>query len=369
MSRTTSHELPKPPPGVLTEVHAFLQSLGAPAYRYQQLVSAFQRGAQSFDDVRDVPGELRQKLVAHFGPTVIPLEVETVRAGEQVEKVLFRTRSGARIETVLSRYRAGWSSVCVSTQAGCGLACSFCATGAMGLDRNLSVDEICAQVVHRRWGAEPGGAPKSVAFMGMGEALANPNLLASLRVLTAPGYGGLSPRRFTVSTVGLAPALARLTEEQPQVTITLSVHSPFSEERARLIPLERRFSLEENLALLDRHVLHARRKTYLAYLLIDGLNDSEAHLAALARLVRRRSRPELFHVSVIRYNAAFGADPSYRTPSSLKVDEFVRGLHRLGIKATRRQQFGADIDAACGQLHAESLVRLGRRRPPGGSPD
>jgi 23S rRNA (adenine-C8)-methyltransferase len=367
MRRSTLHELPNPPPGVLAEVHSFLHSLGTPAYRYHQLVSAFQRGAQSFHEVRDLPNELRQQLVARFGPTVLPLEVETVRAAEQVEKVLFRTRSGARVETVLSRYRAGWSSVCVSTQAGCGLACSFCATGAMGLDRNLSADEICAQVVHRRWSSEPGGVPNSVAFMGMGEALANPNVLTALSVLTTPGYGGLSPRRITVSTVGLAPALARLTEEHPQVTLTLSVHSPFPEQRAQLIPLERRFSLEENLSILDRHVLRARRKTYLAYLLIDGLNDSEAHLAALARLVQRRSRPELFHVSVIRYNAAFGADPSYRAPSAPSVDDFVMRLQRLGIKATRRQQFGADIDAACGQLHAKSLLRIGPRRPSGGT--
>jgi 23S rRNA (adenine-C8)-methyltransferase len=365
MRRSTVHERPNPPPGILTEVHSFLRSLDVPGYRYHQLVSAFQRGAQSFSEVHDLPSALRQQLATRFGPTVLPLEIETVRTGEQVEKVLFRTRSGARVETVLSRYRAGWSSVCVSTQAGCGLACSFCATGAMGLDRNLSADEICAQVVHRRWSAEPGGAPKSVAFMGMGEALANPSLLAALSVLTTPGYGGLSPRRITVSTVGLAPALAALTEAHPQVTLTLSVHSPFPEQRAQLIPLERRFPLEENLAILDRHVLRARRKTYLAYLLIDGLNDTEAHLAAFARLVQRRSRPELFHVSVIRYNAAFGADPSYRAPPSAKVDDFVARLQRLGIKATRRQQFGADIDAACGQLHAETLLRLGRRQPSG----
>ncbi|GEN13234.1 23S rRNA (adenine-C8)-methyltransferase [Myxococcus fulvus] len=360
-----AHELVHPPPGILAEVHAFLHGLGAPAYRYHQLVTAFQRGAQGFEEVRDLPGDLRRQLVSRFGPTVLPLEVESVRTGEQVEKVLFRTRSGARVETVLSRYRAGWASVCVSTQAGCGLACSFCATGALGLERNLSADEICAQVVHQRWSSGPGGAPKSVAFMGMGEALANPNVLTALSVLTSPGLGGLSPRRITVSTVGLAPALQALTEAHPQVTLTLSVHSAFPEQRAQLIPLERRYSLEENLAILDRHVVRARRKTYLAYLLIEGVNDSEDHLVALGRLVQRRTRPELFHVSVIRYNAAFGADPSFRAPVSSKVDDFVAGLHRLGVSATRRQQFGADIDAACGQLRAESMARLGRRRPTG----
>lgn len=126
MRRSTVNELPHPPPGILAEVHSFLRGLGAPLYRYHQLVTAFQRGAQSFHEVRDLPSDLRQQLVARFGLTVLPLDVEAVRTGEQVEKVLFRTRTGARVETVLSRYRAGWSSVCVSTQAGCGLACPLC---------------------------------------------------------------------------------------------------------------------------------------------------------------------------------------------------------------------------------------------------
>ncbi|AKF05402.1 radical SAM protein [Sandaracinus amylolyticus] len=349
--------LPTPPPGtVLADVYAHLASAGAPPYRYHQLVLALQRGAQRFDDVSELPRSLRDALTARFGPTVLPLELVAVRSAEQVEKVLFETRSGARLETVRSRYRAGWSSVCVSTQAGCGLGCSFCATGAIGLARNLTADEICAQVVHRRW-----AAPDSVAFMGMGEALANPHVFTALELLTTPGYGGLSPRRITVSTVGFAPSLERLTREHPQVTITLSVHSPFPAQRAELVPLERRFSLAENLAILDRHVVAVRRKVYLAYLLIAGVNDSEDHLRALAQLVTSRARPELFHVSVIRYNDASGADPSHRAPSAQRVDDFVAQLRALGVRATRRQQFGASIDAACGQLHARSLLR--NRRP------
>ncbi|WP_236606950.1 23S rRNA (adenine(2503)-C(2))-methyltransferase RlmN [Sandaracinus amylolyticus] len=354
--------LPTPPPGtILADVHAHLARAGAPPYRYRQLVLALQRGAQRFDDVGELPRSLRDELSARFGPTVLPLELVTVRSAPQVEKVLFETRSGARLETVLSRYRAGWSSVCVSTQAGCGLGCSFCATGALGLSRNLSADEICAQVVHRRWQSAAAAAPDSVAFMGMGEALANPNVFTALQLLTTAGYGGLSPRRITVSTVGFAPSLERLTREHPQVTITLSVHSPFPAQRAELVPLERRFSLAENLAILDCHVVAVRRKVYLAYLLIAGVNDSDDHLQALVQLARSRARPELFHVSVIRYNDASGADPSHRAPSSERVDDFVSRLRAAGVRATRRQQLGASIDAACGQLHARSLLR--DRRP------
>ena len=350
--------LPNPPPGTrLAKIHEHLKSIGAPAYRFRQLVNSLhQPGVETFEDVRELPGVLRQELTEHFGRTVLPLDPVAIQSAEQVEKVLFETPSRVRLETVLSRYRAGWSSMCVSSQAGCGLGCTFCATGAIGLVRNLAADEIYAQVMYPHWRKDGGTLPASVAFMGMGEALANPHVFGALQLLTAAGYGGLSPRRITVSTVGFAPNLARLTNEQPQITITLSVHSPFPDQRAELIPLESRFALAENLAILDEHVVSVRRKVYLAYLLIAGVNDTAEHLEALAELVASRSRPELFHVSVIRYNEASGADPSYRAPSTEHVAKFVAGLLARGVHATRRRQFGASIDAACGQLHARYLL-------------
>ncbi|WP_207954175.1 radical SAM protein [Saccharopolyspora elongata] len=333
-----------------------LAEAGAPAFRFRQLIDAWQNStAETFAEVHVLPAALRAELAERFGPrmhTLTPLEVQH---GEQVEKVLFASDTGARIETVVSHYRAGWDSMCVSSQAGCGLGCTFCATGAVGLVRNLSADEIASQVMHPHWTRTGLPRPTSVAFMGMGEALANPHLFDALTLLTDPGYAGMSPRRLTVSTVGVAPNLARLVEQHPQVTITLSVHSPFPQQRARIIPLEDRFSLARNLDILDRHAAASRRKVYLAYLLIAGVNDSDDHLAAVAELVRRRSRPELFHVSVIRYNEATGAVPGYRAPSSRRVDEFVNGLIARGVNATRRRQLGADIDAACGQLHAKYL--------------
>ncbi len=350
--------LPQPPPGTrLAAIADHLAHANAPAYRFRQLLAAIaRRDVRTFDDVRDLPAPLRRELAARFGPDVLPLRPVAVQSAPQVEKVLFETEAHVRFETVLSRYRAGWTSLCVSSQAGCGLGCTFCATGAVGLMRNLTADEIFAQVMHPHWASGGARLPESVAFMGMGEALANPHVFAALELLTARGYGGLSPRRITVSTVGFAPALERLTREQPHVTLTLSVHSPFPDERARLIPLESRFPLGESLEILDRHVADIGRKTYLAYLLIDGVNDRAEHLDALARLVAERSRPELFHVSVIGYNEAAGADPGYRAPSAGRVRAFVDGLLVRGVRATRRRQFGAAIDAACGQLHARYLL-------------
>ena len=277
-----------------------------------------------------------------------------VQRDEQVEKVLFASDSGARIEAVVSHYRAGWDSMCISSQAGCGLGCTFCATGAVGLIRNLTADEIVAQVMHPRWTQAGLPRPASVAFMGMGEALANPHMFDALTLLTDQAYAGMSARRITVSTVGFAPNLERLVNEHPQVTITLSVHSPFPNQRKQIIPLEERFPLARNLDVLDRHAATSRRKVYLAYLLIAGVNDSDDHLAALAKLIHERSRPELFHISVIATMRL--PEPFPSIAHLVKSGGRVRaGLIARGIHATRRRQFGAGIDAACGQLHANYL--------------
>lgn len=342
---------PNPPPaGRLEALRAFLDAHGAPPYRFRQISDALHQGRVArFEDLHALPASLRTALTDHFGSSIVPLRLVAVQRADAMEKALFETTSGARFESVLTRYRRGWTSLCVSSQAGCGLGCTFCATGAVGLRRNLSVDEIHGQVVHPVW---RGHRPDSVAFMGMGEALANPRLLDALNRLRDTGF---SPRRITVSTVGLAPRLRQLTTTQPQVTVTLSVHSPFPDQRAELIPLERRYPLAENLDVLDRHVVTSRRKAYLAYLLIDGVNDSSAHATELARLVRARARPELFHVSLIAYNPATGADPTFAPPSRRTVDAFLAQLRASGVRATRRRQAGAEVDSACGQLHARYL--------------
>lgn len=354
--------LPNPPSGSrYAALQGFLAEAGEPSYRLRQLLRAVHtRGLTEFADMSELPRQLRQRLAGSFGPSLLDLRAVASQTGNQVEKVLFESASGARIETVHARYRPGWTSLCVSTQVGCGLGCTFCATGAVGLVRNLTADEICDQVLHFRarqgTASEGQGQVDSVAFMGMGEALANPHTFAALDLLTGKDYHAMSPRRVTVSTVGFAPGLQRLVEEHPQVNVTLSVHSPYDDERAKLIPLQQRFPLAGCVDILDRHVAATRRKAYLAYLLIDGLNDSDAHANALAGLVGRCSRPELFHVSLIPYNEAAGVAADYRRPSDARVQAFLRGLRRHGIHVTKRQQFGGDLDAACGQLHARYLA-------------
>lgn len=360
MNRKISNEMLSNPPngGILSDMHSFLKQMRLPNFRYRQLVHSLQNGVEYFDDINELPIKVRESLKSEFGQTPLPLSLAAKHASNQVEKILFQTQSGSKIETVLSHYREGWKSMCISSQSGCGLGCTFCATAAMGLMKNISVDEICAQVFHPYWKHQ---LPNSIAFMGMGEALANPNTLTAIDVLTNKAYGGISTRRITVSTVGFAPNLESLINQFPQVSITLSVHSPFSEQRAELIPLEKRFSLSENLKILDKYVQTYKRKVYLAYLLIDKVNDSKEHLNGLINLIKLQARSELYHVSVIRYNPAFGANPLYQQPTLKNLSMFVQGLNDKGIHATRRTQFGSEIDAACGQLHVEYEMRKSNR--------
>ena len=263
---TTSAMYPNPPTGgVLADIKAYLKATDIPDYRFKQIVHSLQHGTEYFEDVKELPKSIRQKLKAKFGETPLPLKPAAIHSAQQVEKVLFETKTGAKIETVLSRYRKGWTSMCISSQAGCGLGCTFCATAALGLVKNLTADEICAQVFHKHWNNQ---LPDSIAFMGMGEALANTNIFTALEAFTSKGYGGLSQRRITVSTVGFAPNLERLVKQFPQVNITLSIHSPFSEQRAELIPLEKRFSLQDNLKILDYYIKSLTAKfTLLIYYL------------------------------------------------------------------------------------------------------
>lgn len=345
------HHLPNPPPrSRYYEIARFLHDHGAPPYRIRQIVHAVvYRGVHDFDRMAELPRPLRDSLAATFGPRFTTLQATAEQHSDHVHKTLLTSPRGGQIESVFLDYPGGWSSLCLSSQVGCGLGCTFCATGALGLTRNLTADEIIDQVLlaERR--------PDSVAFMGMGEPLANPHTLDALELLTDPGYLGFSPRRLTVSTVGFLPGMHHLVERHPRVVLTLSVHSPFDDERRELIPLNDRFPVADCLHVLDRHVARTHRRAYLAYLLIDGVNDSAGHARALARLVNSCTRPDLFMLSVIPFNTAEGLPVEFRPPRPSVVRRFLTELRHHGIHAVRRNQFGGDIDAACGQLAARDL--------------
>ncbi|MNC07452.1 Ribosomal RNA large subunit methyltransferase Cfr [compost metagenome] len=337
-------------------IKQILSGLKEPAYRYKQITDAiFRQRIAEFERMSMLPRTLRDVLIRELGTSINTITPVAEQKSRQVSKLLFALNGGEHIEAVRLSYKKGWESYCISSQCGCGFACRFCATGSIGLKRNLTADEITGQLLYFYLKGHP---LDSVAFMGMGEALANPHLFEALQLLTDPQLFGLGQRRITVSTIGILPGMARLAEEFPQINLTFSLHSPFDEERSRLMPINERYPLGEVLEKLDRHIRLTGRKVYIAYILLRGINDSDGHAEAVARLLRGRGDWEhLYHVTLIPYNHSEATRESYGQADGSRVRRFLAVLKSGGVQASVRTQFGSDIDAACGQLYASEKLK------------
>lgn len=324
-----------------------------PDYRYRQICEAvFRQRLSRFQEMTVLPGELRQKLEQALGETVLTLRPAKESRSDQAEKVLFALpgQEGA-VEAVHLRYKKGWDSYCISSQAGCRFGCKFCATGAMGTCRDLTSGEILDQLLYFYL---KGCTLSSVSFMGMGEPFANPRLFEALRLLTDPKLFGLSQRRITVSTVGVIPGIHRLTAEWPQVNLAYSLHAPTGKLRETLMPVEKKWPMEQVLEALDGHIRKTRRRVFLAYTLLRDVNDSPSHARELARLLRRHGETlPLYHVDLIPYNETDHARAVFQAPRHGDSERFESLLRQEGISCSVRTQFGANISAACGQLRGD----------------
>lgn len=336
----------------LEKLKELLNGWEQPDYRYRQILRAvFQERRLRFQDMTALPEALRKRLTEALGETVLTLRPVRESRSEQADKVLFALPDGAMAEAVRLHYKKGWDSFCISSQCGCAFGCKFCATGAMGKRRDLSAWEIVEQLLYFHLS----GCPlDSVSFMGMGEPLANPRLFEALKLLTDPGLFGLSQRRITVSTVGVVPGIKRLTQEWPQVNLAYSLHAPTPELRRKLMPVEKRWPMEEVLSVLDTHIRRTNKRVFLAYILLGNINDSPFHARTLARLLRRRPAAlPLYHVDLIPYNETEHARGLFFAPGRDRAEQFSQVLKAVGVSCSVRAQFGADIHAACGQLCAE----------------
>jgi 23S rRNA (adenine2503-C2)-methyltransferase len=313
-----------------------LAELGEPAYRARQVWEWTARGAASYDEMTTLPRALRTAL-----STQVPfatLEVVTERvARDGTQKTLFRTHDGHPVETVLMRYRDGRRSLCLSSQSGCPLTCTFCATGAMQFGRNLTASEILEQALHFRRGE----AVNHAVYMGMGEPFLNPDAVLE-SALRLPDIG-ITHRRTTVSTVGWLPGLRRFVDEVEQpIRLALSVHAADPSLRSELMPVNDRYPLVEVVAECLRYVELRRRKVFVEYVMLAGVNDTPAHARELAALLD----PKAFKVNLIPYNPTGSFDGSSRHA----IEAFKSVLDRARIPATVRLTRGRDIEAACGQL-------------------
>jgi 23S rRNA (adenine2503-C2)-methyltransferase len=341
-----------------TERRAAVIALGQPGYRADQLARAY--FARLVDDsaaLTDVPATARGALAAALLPPLMaPVRQLTTDDG-WTRKTLWRALDGTRIESVLMRY-PDRVTVCVSSQAGCGMGCPFCATGQAGLTRNLSSAEIVEQVVAGARALRSGeltggpGGPlrvSNVVFMGMGEPLANYRaVLSALRRLTdpAPSGLGLAQRAITVSTVGLVPAMDRLAEEGLQVTLAVSLHAPDDELRDTLVPVNTRWPVGEVLAAAWRYAGRTGRRVSVEYAMMRDVNDQPDRAHRLGALLRGR----LAHVNLIPLNPTPGSAWTASRPGDERA--FLRILRSYGVAATVRDTRGREIDGACGQLAA-----------------
>jgi 23S rRNA (adenine2503-C2)-methyltransferase len=315
-----------------------LAAAGQPAYRTRQVWEWAARGVSGYEEMTNVPAALRELLAAEVPFSSLELADEA-HSSDGTVKALFRTAEGHPVEAVLMRYRDGRRSICVSSQSGCPLTCSFCATGAMRFGRNLTASEILDQVLHFRR-IEP---VDHLVFMGMGEPLLNFDhvLEAALRLPDV----GITHRRTTISTVGWLPALKRFVDEVEQpIRLALSLHAADPALRSRLMPVNDRYPLADVLAECRRYFELRHRKVFVEYVLLAGVNDSPAQARELAVVLD----PKIFKVNLIPYNPTGMYDGSSRDA----IAAFKHVLDRARIPATVRLTRGRDIAAACGQLAA-----------------
>ncbi|HEY6781519.1 MAG TPA: 23S rRNA (adenine(2503)-C(2))-methyltransferase RlmN [Thermoleophilaceae bacterium] len=323
----------------LTQLDSLLAERGEPAFRAGQVWQWLARGVSSFEEMTNLPLELRESLAA-----ALPLStLSTVRealASDGTEKALFQTGDARPIEAVLMRYRDGRRSICLSSQSGCPLTCTFCATGAMKFGRNLTSSEILDQALHFRRKE----AVNHVVFMGMGEPLMNlDNVLAACRRL--PDLG-IATSHTAISTVGWIPGIDRLADEGPPVRLALSLHAADETLRSELMPVNDRYPLADVLAACLRWHEARRRQVFVEYLMLDGVNDRYEQAVALAQLLQPRN---VFKVNLIPYNPT---ESGYQGSTRQAIHVFKETLEKRGVRATVRLTRGRDIDAACGQLAA-----------------
>jgi len=340
----------------LPELTAAVVELGQPAYRARQIWQwIYRHFVVDFDEMTNLPQGLRRTLAEEWIISPLAPVTRNLSSAADTQKVLFRLADGQTVETVLMLYDRR-RTLCISSQAGCAMGCTFCATAQGGLARNLTAGEIVAQVLYfARYlagaVAEPAMAVErptavtNIVLMGMGEPMHNyRNVWVALRRLTDPGAFGLGARHITLSTVGLIPMIDRMAGEGLQIALAVSLHAPNDALRSSLVPINERYPVADLLAAVQRYSEKTHRRVTFEYALMRGVNDSPELAAELAD----RLRPLLCHVNVIPFNPIPGSP--FQPTSDADTARFVDILRQRGVPATVRLRRGVEINAGCGQL-------------------
>lgn len=348
------------------KLKAALEERGQPKFRLKQILTAVYRdGIASYEDMTALPAALRAELAQAVPLLSVSAAAVRVSRDGRAHKAALRLRDGKKIESVLLKPKPGDSwSTCISSQVGCAMGCNFCATGLMGLKRNLTAEEISDQIVFWRQYMRENkikGRLTNVVYMGMGEPLhAIGPVLESLKILLDPERLGLAARHVSVSTVGIVPGMERFLEEFPQVNLALSLHAADDKTRSKLVPVNQAYPIKELQRILAYAIKRTGRKIFLEYVLLAGENDRVEHARELAKFVRRVDRKDLLHVNLIVWNPT---DTRHEQPTKEAAQRFRDYLQLRGVRVTIRKNLGTDIDGACGQLITEAPKIPGRKKP------
>ena len=345
----------------LEQMRTQVQTWGEPAFRAEQLWHwLYARQANDPAQMTNLPRTLQAQMAAHAKIDLLQVVAKTVSADRLAHKVLFQLHDGQTIEAVLMRYDRR-RTLCISTQAGCAMGCTFCATGLGGLTRNLTAGEIAAQVLYfARWLGDPdaNGADSlpimrpaqvtNVVLMGMGEPLANYKAVwQALHTLTDQQGFGLGARHFTLSTVGLAPMIERMAAEPLQINLAVSLHAPTDELRNTLVPINKRYPLAVLLTACRNYTERTHRRLSFEYALMRGINDKPEHAKRLAQIAHGM----LCHINLIPLNPVRGS--AFQPSTKADTEAFLNILQQAGISATLRLRRGVEINAGCGQLRQQ----------------
>ncbi|MDO4570334.1 MAG: 23S rRNA (adenine(2503)-C(2))-methyltransferase RlmN [Planctomycetia bacterium] len=330
-----------------SELQEWLRAHDQPAFRGNQIWRwALKPGVISFDQMSDLPQKLRLELAEHFSLRTVYEKMRQGDSDSPAEKSLLELSDGESIETVLLHNAQGEHTLCVSTQVGCAMGCTFCATGLDGVVRNLTSGEILEQfllasdLLHTR-----GERLSHAVIMGMGEPSANLEaLLEALDVVSSPKGLNIGARKITISTVGIPTGIRRLADHPKAYHLAVSLHAPNDELRTSLIPANRRVGIENILHAADYYFAQTGRRVTYEYILLADVNDSPTHAQELARLLKKRNAL----VNLIPYNPV--SDIPFRTPAQQRVMKFATILEKNGVQVVLRHRKGEKIEAACGQL-------------------
>lgn len=324
------------------EIAEFLEEHGEKRFRAEQIFKWIARGVGSYEEMSNLPKKLRKLLETNISFGGLKLIEKKVSAKDGNAKYLFETLDFLHIESVLMKYEYG-DTVCISTQAGCRMGCSFCASTIEGLEKNLSPGEMLDQILYIN--EDIGRTVHNIVLMGSGEPFDNyENMCKFLRLVTDSRGFGLGMRRITVSTCGIVPQILRFANDFPQINLAISLHAATDAKRNKLMAVNRRYPIADLIEACDEYIRITNRRISFEYALMTGENDSESDIDALIELLRGR----LCHVNLIPVNKV--AEYSYRPTDRRKANKIAQRLKKSGIASTVRRKLADDIDGACGQL-------------------